>query len=311
MKQVLITDPIHDEGIKLLEAGGYEVVIGYEYTNDDIRFQVKCADALIVRTETTVDRLMIQHGSKSLKVIGRAGVGLDNIDLEAAEEYEIPVFNTPDANVISAAEHTVGMMIALARHIPQATGGTRQGRWERHRFLGVELNGKTLAIIGCGRVGVRVARICNAIGMYVRGYDPFQYNSPDIHYVDSPIELVKTADFISIHTPLNENTRGYIGDYLLSYMKRGVRIINCARGPLVDQAALIEALDVGIVAGYACDVFEEEPMRDKLHPFYSRRNIICTPHIGAMTEDAQMRVSLEICGKIRGVLDASEDGSSS
>jgi len=298
---VLITDKIHDDGILVLDNAGFDVTLGYDYSNDDIRYMMDIVDAIIVRTETHVDEYMIERGAKKrLKIIGRAGVGLDNIDTETAERCGILVVNTPEANVQSAAEHTMGMMLALSRHIPQATGGTRQGRWERNRFMGVELAEKHLSIIGLGRVGSRVAKFAKAFGMEIHGYDPYNHNWKNIdHWHEDIINAVHCADFVTIHTPLNDETRGMINDWLFHQMKPGVRLINCARGPLVNQQDLIKYLDNGTVAGYACDVFENEPVKTAEHPFYKRRNCIVTPHIGAMTYEAQKRVSIEICTKIR------------
>lgn len=302
--QILITDPIDESGISILKFAGFEVIKAYDYTNDDVFFQIDKADALIVRTETNVNRRLIERGSGAyLKVIGRAGVGLDNIDMLAANEYNIPVFNTPDANTVSAAEHTVGMMLALARHIPQATGGTRQGRWERHRFLGTELNGKTVGIIGVGRVGSRVARILDAIGMNVLWYDPWALYPQSISGISTDlVDMLNSSDFVTIHVPLTYDTEDYIDESLINEMKPGVHIINCARGRLVNQEDLIDALDNGHVAGYACDVFEHEPVKDSSHPFYSRRQVIVTPHLGSMTYEAQQRVAIEICTKIKDFL---------
>ena len=301
---VLITDEIHDDGIFILDQAGFDVTLGYRYSNDDIYFTIDRVDALIVRTETNVDERLIGRGVNGrLKVIGRAGVGLDNIDTEAAQRWGVKVYNTPNANAQSAAEHTIGMMIALARHIPQATGGTRQGRWERSRFMGTELNGKTLAIIGVGRVGSRVAKIAEAIGMTTYGFDLMPSECSHIYRWGNSIEeTVIHADFVTVHVPYNETTENLINADLIFTMKRGVHIINCARGPLVNQEDLIYALDDGHVMGYACDVFEHEPVKDPHHPFYSRRNCIVTPHIGAMTYEAQKRVGVEIGTKIRDYL---------
>jgi D-3-phosphoglycerate dehydrogenase / 2-oxoglutarate reductase len=309
MTQILITDPIHQDGIDLLYNENYFVIEAYDYSNDDIYYQINQADALIVRTETDVTERVLNRGSLGkLKVVGRAGVGLDNIDVQAAKIRNIEVFNTPEANTVSAAEHTVGMMLALARHIPQATGGTRQGRWERHRFMGVELNGKKVGIIGVGRVGSHVAHILKAFGMDVYGYDPWIIHTNVVNWwYDDIVDLVKNVDFLTIHVPLYEMTEDYIDKSLIDEMKPGVRIINCARGPLVNQEDLIDALDSGHVSGYACDVFRSEPVGDANHPFYQRRNVICTPHIGAMTEEAQSRVGTEICTQIINFLKGCED----
>ena len=297
MLKVLITDEIDPCGIVEYLDGNLKVTKFYGHSHADICLTLQEGyDALIVRTETQVDDVMLDYGTE-LKVIGRAGVGLDNIDVKYAESKNITIFNTPEANTISAAEHTMGMMLALCRHIPQATGGTRQGRWERQRFMGIELHGKTLGVIGTGRVGCYVAKLAMAFGMNIFGYDHIQKMKFVGKYTGLD-NLVERSDIITLHLPLNDQTRNILGCKEFAHMKRGVRIINCARGGLVDQEILLYCYDEGIIAGYATDVFEEEPVIKSDHPFYSRRFITCTPHIGAMTYEAQERVSREICRKI-------------
>ena len=296
--KVLICDEIHPAGLPALKEW-CEITHGEHWDRETILKHMHHYDALIVRTETQVDQEMMERGTK-LKVVGRAGVGLDNIDTEFAEQHGIVVVNTPGANTISAAEHTIGMMLALARHIPQATGGTRQGRWERQRFMGMELHGKVLGLVGAGRVGSHVASIAHALGMYITAYDPYAESfSADIHTVVDDLELIfLDSDIITVHVPLTDETRGMIDISYLQLVPEGALLINCARGPIVDQASVIYALEKGSLGGYACDVFEHEPVRDPDHPFYKRRNVICTPHIGAMTVDAQERVSKEIVGLV-------------
>lgn len=294
--KVLITDEIDPMGL-LYFNDDFHVTLFYGKSHEEICAILPEYDALIVRTETNVDALMLDYGAR-LKVIGRAGVGLDNIDVEYAAAGGVRVFNTPDANTISAAEHTMGMMLAICRHIPQATGGTRQGRWERSSFIGVELHGKTLGIIGTGRIGCYVAGLAQAFGMKVIGYDYHHSGHFTGEYCQF-FDLLYESDIISLHLPLTTDTQKLLGSYEFGRMKKGVRLVNCARGGLIDQDALISFYDQGIVAGYATDVFEEEPVLDSSHPFYSRRFITCTPHIGAMTREAQERVSTEICQKIR------------
>ena len=305
-KHVLITDKIHPEGIPRLEEYCF-VTHGEDWSRENILRHMHNFHAIIVRTETRVDKELLDRGTQ-LKVVGRAGVGLDNIDTEHCEERGIVVVNTPNANTISAAEHTIGIMLALARQIPQATGGTRQGRWERHRFMGTELNGKVLGVIGCGRVGSHVAHVASALGMVTVGYDPYmEWGWYDPFVFDTPpsnnfsatvddLELIfLDSDFITVHTPLTEETRGMINIDYLRLVPYGTFLINCARGPIVDQNSVVWALDEGHLGGYACDVFESEPVNDPNHPFYQRRNVICTPHIGAQTVEAQERVSKDIC----------------
>ena len=296
MRKVLITDEIDHCGILEYLNGNLKVTEFYGHSHADICSVLPEYDALIIRTETKVDELMLDHGVR-LKAIGRAGVGLDNIDVKYAESKGITVFNTPEANTISAAEHTMGMMLALCRHIPQATGGTRQGRWERQRFMGIELREKTLGIIGTGRVGGYVAKLAMAFGMKILGYDHHQ-DTTFIGEYTSLDTLLLYSDIVTLHVPLNDQTRNILSWGSFPLMKTNVRIINCARGGLVEQDALLFYYDEGVVAGYATDVFEGEPVIDKDHPFYSRRFITCTPHIGAMTYEAQERVSREICRKV-------------
>ena len=296
MRKILITDEIEPCGIVEHLEGKFEITKFYGHSHSDICYILPEYDALIVRTETQVDSRMLDHGT-NLKVVGRAGVGLDNIDVKYAESRRITVFNTPEANTISAAEHTIGMMLALCRHIPQATGGTRQGRWERQRFMGIELYGKTLGVIGTGKIGCYVAKLAQAFGMTIIGYDPFKTANFVGNYKTFNA-LLRFSDIITLHIPLTEKTKNTLGEEQFLLMKKGVRIINCARGGLINQDALLFYYDEEVVAGYATDVFEEEPVDDKAHPFYSRRFIICTPHIGAMTYEAQERVSREICRKL-------------
>ena len=297
VRKVLITDEIETCGIEEYLGGKFEITRFYGHSHADICLTLQEGyDALIVRTETQVDEVMLDYGT-NLKVIGRAGVGLDNIDVKYAESKGITVFNTPEANTISAAEHTMGMMLALCRHIPQATGGTRQGRWERQRFMGIELREKTLGIIGTGRVGGYVAKLAMAFGMKILGYDHHQ-DTTFIGEYTSLDTLLLYSDIVTLHVPLNDQTRNILSWGSFPLMKTNVRIINCARGGLVEQDALLFYYDEGVVAGYATDVFEGEPVIDKDHPFYSRRFITCTPHIGAMTYEAQERVSREICRKV-------------
>ncbi len=240
-------------------------------------------------TEKVLDR------ARNLKVIGRAGIGVDNVDLSAATARGIIVMNTPSGNSITTAEHAVTLMLALARQIPAADASTQAGRWEKSRFLGIEITGKTLGIIGCGNIGSIVADRAHGLKMKVIAYDP--YLSPE-HAIDLGVEkveldeLLRRADFISLHTPLTDKTRNIIDRRALAAAKPGVRIINCARGGLVDEAALRVALDSGHVAGAAFDVFAEEPATE--NPLFGHPNVVCTPHLGAATTEAQENVALQI-----------------
>jgi D-3-phosphoglycerate dehydrogenase len=230
-----------------------------------------------------------------LKVIGRAGIGVDNVDIPAATKKGIIVMNTPFGNSITTAEHAITLMLALARQIPQADASTQAGKWEKNRFMGVEITGKTLGIIGCGNIGSIVADRAHGLRMKVIAFDPFL--SPErardlaVEKVDLP-ELFKRADFITLHTPLTEKTQNIIDAKAITTMKKGVRIINCARGGLVDEHALRTALDEGTVGGAAFDVFVEEPAKD--NPLFGHPNVVCTPHLGASTTEAQENVALQV-----------------
>src|SRR5205807_2855522 len=233
--------------------------------------------------------------AKRLKVIGRAGIGVDNVDIPAATAKGIIVMNTPFGNSITTAEHAITLMLALARQIPQADASTQAGKWEKNRFMGVEITNKTLGIIGCGDVGSIVANRAIGLRMKVIAYDPFL--SPEraaelgVEKIDLP-ELLRRADFVTLHTPLTEKTKGIIDAKAVASMKKGVRLINCARGGLVDEGALRAALDSGHVAGAAFDVFTEEPATK--NPLFGLPNVVCTPHLGASTTEAQENVALQI-----------------
>lgn len=254
---------------------------------------------LIVRSATRVTARVIEAGGR-LQVIGRAGVGLDNVDLDAATARGIAVLNAPSGNLHSAAEHTLGMLLALARNIPQADRALRHGDWDRKRFTGTEVRGKTLGLIGFGNVGRRVGRMAQGLGLKVLVYDPYlpaeRVSREGAEPASFP-RLLRSSDFISLHTPLTDQTRGLIDARAISRMKRGVRILNVGRGGLIDEGALCRALKRGKVAGAALDVFEREPIPAD-HPLLSLGNVIVTPHLGASTAEAQAEVSLEIAREI-------------
>jgi D-3-phosphoglycerate dehydrogenase len=261
---------------------------------------------LIVRSKTTVTANVIDHASK-LKVVGRAGTGVDNIDVPAATRRGIVVMNAAAGNTVTTAEHTMAMLMALARQIPQAVVSTKGGKWEKNRFLGTELRGKTLGIVGLGRIGSAVAGRARAFDMNVVAFDP--YFNPDVARelgieMTSFDDLLARSDFITLHTPLTEDTRGIIGESSIAKMRSGVRIINCARGGLVDEAALAEAIKSGKVAGAALDVFEQEPTSAD-NPLLSLDQVITTPHLGASTQEAQLGVATMIAEQ---VLDYLKDG---
>jgi D-3-phosphoglycerate dehydrogenase len=252
-------------------------------------------DGLAVRSSTRVTAPIMDAALPRLKVIGRAGIGVDTIDVPAASARGIVVMNTPFGNSITTAEHAIAMLFALAREIPQADQSTQSGKWEKSRFMGVELAGKTLGLIGCGNIGSIVADRAHGLKMKVAAYDPFLSPERAVELGVDKVELdelLARADFITLHTPLTEQTRGILGREALAKTKPGVRIVNCARGGLIDEAALKDALESGHVAGAALDVFSEEPAKD--NPLFGTRGLICTPHLGASTTEAQVNVAIQV-----------------
>jgi D-3-phosphoglycerate dehydrogenase len=294
MPKVLITDALSPRAVEIFRARGVEADVATGIDPSELRRRIAGYDGLAVRsaTKVTAGLLAVADG---LKVVGRAGIGVDNIDVPSATERGIVVMNTPYGNAITAAEHTIAMIFALARQIPAADRSTQAGRWEKSRFMGVELHGKTLGIIGCGNIGAIVADRAQGLKMRVVGYDPFL--SPE-RAVDLGVErvslddLLARADFITLHTPLTDATRNIIDAAALAKAKRGVRIVNCARGGLIVEADLAAALDSGQVAGAAVDVFVDEPARH--NPLFGRDNFVATPHLGAATSEAQENVALQI-----------------
>ncbi|GJM80052.1 hypothetical protein HMSSN139_25480 [Paenibacillus sp. HMSSN-139] len=284
MFKVLVSDPISDLGIQqLMDAADVEVDKKPGLSEDELVQIIPQYDGLLVRSQTKVTEKIMEAGTR-LKVIGRAGVGVDNINLEAATKRGIIVINAPDGNTITTCEHAFAMMMALARHIPQAYAKTINGEWDR-KFLGVELRNKTLGVLGMGRIGSEVAKRAKAFGMDILGYDPFltedraEKLGVKLATVD---DIIRNADFITVHTPLTPETKHMIARPQFEVMKKGMRIVNCARGGIIDEMALVEAIDQGIVAGAAFDVFEKEPPEAD-HPFLNHPKIIVTPHLGAST----------------------------
>ncbi|MNW25710.1 D-3-phosphoglycerate dehydrogenase [compost metagenome] len=304
MYKVLVSDPISDLGIQqLMDANDVTVDKNTGLSEDELVAIIGNYDALLVRSQTRVTERIMAAGT-NLKVIGRAGVGVDNIDLDAATQRGIIVINAPDGNTITTCEHAFAMMMALARHIPQAYAKTVNGTWDRKSFLGVELRNKTLGVLGMGRIGSEVAKRAKAFGMNILGYDPFltEERADKLGVkLASVDEIVKHADFMTVHTPLTPETRHMISRPQFEVMKKGMRIINCARGGVVDEMALVEAIDEGIVAGAAFDVFESEPPAPD-HPFLGHPNIIVTPHLGASTVEAQENVAIDVSEQVLHIL---------
>ena len=292
---VLIADKMDPKAAAIFRDRGIEVDEKPGLSADELKAVVGDYDGLAVRSSTRVTAPVMDAGLPRLKVIGRAGIGVDTIDVPAASARGIVVMNTPFGNSITTAEHAIAMLFALAREIPQADRSTQSGKWEKSRFMGVELAGKTLGLIGCGNIGSIVADRAHGLKMKVAAYDPFL--SPEratelgVDKVELD-ELLARADFITLHTPLTDQTRGILSREALAKAKPGVRIVNCARGGLIDEAALKDALTSGQVAGAALDVFQEEPPRD--NPLFGTPGLICTPHLGASTTEAQVNVAIQI-----------------
>lgn len=296
--RILVTDKLAEEGLALLRAEpGLEVVVDTKLDVAGLRAALAEADGIVVRSGTQLTAEVLR-GQSRLKAIARAGVGVDNIDVPTATRQGIVVMNTPGGNTVSTAEHTMAMVLALSRNVARADASLKSGKWDRGKFTGTQLGGKTLGIIGLGRVGQAVARRAQAFDMKVIGFDPFL--SPE-RAAEFGIESVRLddlwgrCDFITLHTPLTDETRHVIGAAALEAVKPGVRIINCARGGLIDEAALLAALDAGKVAGAAVDVFDPEPPPADL-PLIKHPRVLVTPHLGASTEEAQVSVSVEAAG---------------
>jgi D-3-phosphoglycerate dehydrogenase len=292
--KVLISDQMDPKAAEIFRASGVEVDEKPGLSKDELKAIIGGYDGLAIRSATKVTADVLA-GATSLKVIGRAGIGVDNVDIPAATARGVVVMNTPFGNSITTAEHAIAMMFALARELPEADASTQAGKWEKNRFMGVELTSKTLGLIGCGNIGSIVADRALGLRMKVIAYDPFL--APD-RAIDLGVEkveldeLLARADFITLHTPLTEETRDILSRENLAKTKKGVRIVNCARGGLIDEAALKEALDSGHVAGAALDVFVEEPA--KANPLFGTPGLVATPHLGASTTEAQVNVALQV-----------------
>ena len=294
--RVLISDALSPAAVQIFKDRGVEVDFQPNLGKDKDKLAAIIGDydGLAIRSATKVTPKILEK-AKSLRVIGRAGIGVDNVDIPAATARGIIVMNTPFGNSITTAEHAITLMLALARQIPQADASTQAGKWEKNRFMGVEITGKTLGVIGCGNIGSIVANRAIGLRMKVIAYDPFLSPERALELGVEKVELddlLKRADFITLHTPLTEKTKNVLDAKALAKTRKGVRIINCARGGLVDEAALRAALDSGHVAGAAFDVFVEEPAT--ANPLFGQANVVCTPHLGAATSEAQENVALQI-----------------
>jgi D-3-phosphoglycerate dehydrogenase / 2-oxoglutarate reductase len=301
--KILVSDALGPNGMaELRKEKSFSVDEKPGISAEDLKKIIADYDAIIIRSGTRLTKELIEAATK-LRVIGRAGVGVDNVDLDAATKRGIIVMNTPEGNTISTAEHTFSMLMALARNIPQAASSVKKGEWKRQQFQGTELNGKVLGVIGFGRIGREVAKRATAFNMRVVVFDPFiskdSMKQSPVEFLELK-ELLKIADFITAHTPLTPETKGVLNSETFKLCKKGVRVINCARGGIYDEKALVEAIDAGIVAGAALDVFEVEPPPAD-HPFLTHPKIISTPHLGAATQEAQENVAIEV---VRQVSDA-------
>jgi len=299
--KILVADPIAEEGLQSLRSHA-QVDIKTKLEPEQLKAIIGDYDALIVRSQTKVRTEVIESGKK-LKVIGRAGVGTDNIDVDAATKKGIVVVNAPTGNTVAAAEHTIALMLALARNVPQANSRLKSGKWQREEMVGSELRNKTLGIIGLGNVGSEVAKRAQAFEMHVVAHDPFVSKDyarnleADLISMD---ELLKEADFITLHVPLTAATKNLIGTKELAKLKPTARIINCARGGLIDEEAIVKAIKTGKIAGAAFDVFDKEPVTDS--PLFKEDKIIVTPHLGASTVEAQTGVAKDVAAEVLAVL---------
>lgn len=302
MARILIAEPLAEAGVELLRAR-HQVDARQAMTREELLAAVAEVDALVVRSATTVDAAVLEAGRR-LKVVGRAGIGLDNVDVETATRLGIVVVNAPQSNVISAAEHTIALILAQARNIPQADRALREGRWERSRFQGTELHGKTLGIIGLGRVGTLVAQRLLAFGMRLLAYDPFVSRERAAQLgveLGSLSQVLTQADIVTVHLPKTPETVGLIGEAELAAMKPGARLVNTARGGIVDETALAKAIESGHLAGAALDVFAEEPTTES--PLFHLDNVVVTPHLGASTAEAQDKAGITIAEQLLLALD--------
>jgi len=302
--KVLITDKINDSAGKIISDTA-DVDFLPTMTEDELIKKIPEYDALMVRSQTKVTSKIIEAG-KNLKIIGRAGVGVDNIDLESATQNGIIVVNSPDGNTMAAAEHTIALMLAMSRNVAAAAQSTKEGKWERSKFTGCELFGKTLGIIGLGKIGTHVAEVALALGMKLSVYDP--YTSREIveklggEYIEKLDDFWGKCDFITVHVPKTKDTLNMINKTSMNKMKKGVRLVNCARGGIINESDLKDAIESGQVAAAAIDVYENEPNIEQCPLIHTNGNIVLTPHLGASTKEAQLNVAIDVAKQIKEVL---------
>ncbi len=298
MPSVLISDQLSPAAVEIFKQRGIVADVRTDLSKEELEKIIGNYDGLAIRSSTKVTSALLQKAGR-LKVVGRAGIGVDNVDIPAASARGVIVMNTPYGNSITTAEHAIAMMFALARQLPEADLSTRAGKWEKSRFMGVELTGKTLGIIGCGNIGGIVAMRATGLKMRVVAFDPYLSQERALELGAEKVELdelLARADIITLHTPLTENTRNVLNAQSLAKCRKGVRIVNCARGGLVDEQALFDALQAGHAAGAALDVFAVEPAKE--NPLFKLPNVICTPHLGASTLEAQENVALQIADQM-------------
>jgi D-3-phosphoglycerate dehydrogenase len=302
MARILVSDPLDAAAVSALEKAGHGVDVR-KLTPDELLREIAHYDALLVRSETKVTKAVLESGDR-LKVVGRAGVGVDNIDLNAAKEKGIAVVNAPLAASNAVAELTLAHMLALARHVARADASIRAGAWEKKKFQGIELSGRTLGLLGVGRIGARVAELARTFGMRVVAYDPYvtheKAREMRVEKVATPADVVATSDFVSVHTPLTPETKHLVNADLLAKFKKGSHLLNVARGGIVDEKALHDALQSGHLGGAGLDTYETEPLKDS--PLKDLPNVVFTPHLGASTNEAQEKAGLMVAEQVLKVL---------
>ncbi len=297
--RVLVKEKIGDSGVQLLRDAGFDVDLGTDWSREELEERIGDYHAILIRSATQLDAGLLAKAT-SLRAVGRAGVGVDNVDVPAATKRGIVVANAPQSNVVTAAEHTMALLLALARNVPQAHGALVQGRWERAKYSGVELMDKTLGILGFGRIGQLVAQRAQSFGMRILAFDPFvgaeRYRELGVEKADSSDAVYAEADFLTVHLPKTPETDGWLDAAAFAKMRDGVRILNVARGPLIVDADLQAALDSGKVGGAALDVFRSEPITD--HPLFAYPNVVVTPHLGASTAEATDRAGYQAAEQV-------------
>lgn len=303
-RKILCTDGVDSCCVDILQQRGFKVTLVPTLSQAELIKVIGDYDGLVVRSATKVNAEVLKHAGK-MRIVGRAGVGVDNIDVAAATKQGIMVMNTPGGNTVSTAQLAMSLLTSLARHLPAADMSVKQGKWDRKSFTGVEITGKVLGVVGCGRIGQVVAASAANMGMQVIGYDPIMSASDFKEAGIKKVELAEIwakSDFITLHTPLTAETKNLLNDTTLAKCKPGVRLVNCARGGIIDEDALLRALESGQVAGAALDVFTSEPPKENLKALLQHPNLVCTPHLGASTDEAQLNVARDIAVQMADVL---------